>query len=202
MSQHSITKTWIVLIIILVAIFSSGWFIFDKYFQYELEKTSEESKKELDFLSDLIKQRLQKHDYQLVEDFIIDWGKRDSSIVEIILTSTNGFELASYSSSLTPTHELIEEAQLTYSYDGLADLYLRKSLDDAYAIHRSFLYELLAGYIFIAFIFYYLTYTLVHTKKQKQELIFENTQRVQAEEKIRTLYQAIEQSPVSVMITD
>ncbi|NOQ68925.1 MAG: EAL domain-containing protein [Gammaproteobacteria bacterium] len=184
MHQQSYNKTWLGLAVILSVIFFSGWFIFDKYFQNELEVSSRKSKEELVFIADLVKERLQKHDYQLAERFIADWGKRTPDIFDITLTTENGFELAYFSSSEIPVHKHVEEIKLSYSYDGTAILKLHKSLDDIYARHQYFLYELLVGYIFITVIFFYLTYTIVRTQKQKQELSFENKRRVRSEKRL------------------
>ena len=184
MNQQNFNKTWIVLIVILLAVFFSGWFIFDKYFQHELEVSSKESKEELVFIADLVKERLQKHDYQLAERFITDWGKKIPDIFDITLTTANGFELAYFSRSEIPVHELVEEINLTYSYDGTAILKLRKSLDGVYARHQGFLYELLVGYFFITATFFYLTYTIVQTQKQKQALSFENKRRIHSEKRL------------------
>jgi diguanylate cyclase (GGDEF)-like protein/PAS domain S-box-containing protein len=184
MNQQNFNKTWIGLIVILLAVFFSGWFIFDKYFQHELEISSKESKQELIFIADLVKERLQKHDYQLAERFITDWGKKTPDIFDITLTTANGFELAYFSSSKIPVHELVEEINLSYSYDGSASLKLRKSLDGVYARHQDFLYELLVGYFFITATFFYLTYTIVRTQKQKQALSFENKRRIRSEKRL------------------
>lgn len=184
MNQQSFNKTWIGLVVILLLVFFSGWYIFDKYFQHELEMSSEKSKKELTFIADLVKEQLQKRDYQLAERFITDWGKKTSDIFDITLTTANGFELAYFSSAKIPVHELVEEIELTYSYDGIAILKLRKSLDDVYARQQDFLYELLAGYFFITVIFVYLTYTIIRTQKQKQALSFENKRRIRSEKRL------------------
>lgn len=201
MSQQSITKAWIGFVAILVIVFFLGRFVLDKYFLDELEISSEETNNELAFIGELVEERLQKHDYQLAESFISDWGKRSSDIVEIVLTTANGFELIYFSSNKTSAHELVKEIQLTYSYEGVASLKLRKSLDGIYARHKDFLYEVLAGYFFISIIFFYLTYSLVRTQKQKQALSFENAQRIRAEKKLGKAVKNLKEREQNLAIT-
>jgi len=201
MSQQNFKKIWAGLIIILLILFTIGWVISDRRFQYELENASNQSKKELAFISGIIQKNLQKYNYQSNQNFILSWGERTPDIVEIILTTKNGFKLAHYNNSQIPAYELVENSDITYSYDGMARLKLRKNLDELYNNHIIFLYELIAGYFFIAIVFYYLTYTIVRTQKQKQALTFENKQRILAENELSSTLKTLQEREQNLAIT-
>ena len=201
MSQQNSNKAWIGLVIILLILLVTGELILDKHFQHELEASSEESKKELAFIADLVKKRLQKHDYQLAKSFIISWGERKSDIVEIVLTTENEFEIAHYKSAQIPAHEFTDKIDIPYSYDGIAKIKLRKNLDGIYTHHKNTFYELLTAYFFISIVFYYLTYTIVRTHKQKQKLIFENEQRILAENKLAKSHDILQEREQNLAIT-
>ena len=201
MSHKNFKKIWIGLLIILLILFATGWMIFDRHFQYQLEAFSNQSKEEFAFISSIIQKNLQKHDYQPAKSYIVNWGERTSDIVEIVLTTKNGFKLAHYNSSQKPTHELVENIDITYSYDGIARLKFRKSLDKFYSSHKILLYELMAGYLFITIIFYYLTYTIIRTQKQKQALANENKQRVFAENELANSLKIIQEREQNLAVT-
>jgi diguanylate cyclase (GGDEF)-like protein/PAS domain S-box-containing protein len=201
MSQQNFKKVWLGLVVFLIILFVIGWVILDRQFQRELEQFSNQSKKELSFISGIIQKRLQKHDYQPAKSFIVDWGERTPDIVELILTTKNGFKLAHYHSSQTPLHELKENIDITYSYDGISKLKLRKSLDELYSSHTLFLYELIAGYLFITVVLCYLIYTIVRTQKQKQALAYENKQRIRAENELSNTLKDLQEREQNLAVT-
>ncbi|MCW9057180.1 MAG: EAL domain-containing protein [Gammaproteobacteria bacterium] len=201
MTRKNTLKAWTGLTIILLTLLLSGWQFFNKHFQYELEIEAKNSTKELTFISDLVKKRLQKKDYQLAQDFITSWGERTPDIDEIILVTTNGYELAHYSNNKESKHRLTEEVDIQYSYDRMAKLKLRKSLDNIYRQHQYFLYELLAGYCIIALILSYMTHTIVRIEKQKQQIIIENEKRILAEKELSETNKILQESEQNLAIT-
>ena len=201
MSQQNFKKMWLILVVILMVLFVIGWGIFERNFQRELEYFSNQSKKELNFLSDIIQKNLQRQDYQPAKSFILDWGERTADIVEIVLTTKNGFKLAHYNSTQTPLHELEESIDIIYSYDGMSRLKLRRNLDEIYNARKVFAYELIAGYFFIAIIIIYLIYTIVRTQKQKQALTYENKQRILAESKLASTFKILQEREQNLAVT-
>jgi len=175
-------KDWIVLVIVLLLIFFSGWIVFVKQTQKELEYNYNQSKNEAKLVSTLIQERLQKHDYQLAVNFINDWATNSPDIVEITLYKDNGFEFVSYKSPLQADNVIVEEVDISYSYEGMARLKIIKSIDEVYADQKLTLYQLLCGYFFIALVFCFLVYTNRRTKIQKKELVYENKRRKESEE--------------------
>lgn len=181
MTNQNPSKIWSILIAILLSLLFVGTLFLQKNLQYRLDISEEETKKELAFITELVKERLQAYDYQLAKSFILNWAERSPEITEVVLTSKNGFEIAHYNSPNTPDRYLVETLDLTYSYDRSGNIMLRKSLDTIYSYSRTTIYELLVGYIFIAMVFSYMAYSIVHAQKQKQNLVIENEQRRRAE---------------------
>ncbi len=166
---------------VLLMLFLAGWLIYDARFQHEIKSVSIETKNELNFTSVLIEERLQKRNYQLANHFVLSWGENKPEIVEIILTTSNGFELAHYSSPQSTTHKLVEVTEIPYSYDSVAILKLYRSIDNVYVAQKYFMYQLLAGYFLIAAILIFLVYINIRAQEQKKELIYEIKRRKQTE---------------------
>ena len=180
-----IDKECIGLISILLLLFLAGWLIYDARFQREIKSVTNETKNELKFNSVLIEERLQKRNYQLANNFVLNWGQSKPEIVEIVLTTRNGFELAHYSSPQKSTHKLMEVTEIPYSYDSLAILKLYRSIDIVYVHKKYFMYQLLAGYFLIAAILSFLVYINIRTQQQKKDLVYEVKRRKQTEVSLR-----------------
>jgi len=170
-------KIWTALVIVLLLLFFSGWFLSKEHLQHELERVSKESKDNLNLISILVKERLQKRNYHETKNFLLNWGEKSPEIVEIILSAKNGFKLAHYQRSQITTHELVERADIVYSYTGVASLTIRRSLDDVYANQKTFITQYLIGYFLIFVVLFLLAYINIRTRKQKLQLIEENKQR-------------------------
>lgn len=173
--------------LILVVIFVLGLLNYQKQLQYSLQVANNESEKELSFISALVKERLQSHDYQLAKSFILEWGKSSSDIEEIILSTRNGFQIASYKTAHVhkPSNEYVDDIDISYSYDRQATISLHKSLDSVYDFHQDSLYEMFAGYILICILLYFLMRIIIQTHDQKINLAHENIRRKQVEEELR-----------------
>jgi len=185
MLPNNTNKAWIGLTVVLLLLFFTGWFIYNTDLQHEVENASKETKNELRLMSNLIKERLQKRNYQLANSFVLNWGKNKPEIAEITLTAKNGFKLAHYKRTQISTHELVETTDIPYSYDSLATLKLNRSIDHVYLSQKYFMYQFLIGYMLIAAILYFLVHTNLRTQKQKQELIYENKRRKQTEKSLK-----------------
>ena len=173
-------KIWTALAVILILLFFSGWFLSKADLQHELKMASQESKDSFKLISILVKEKLQKRNYKETQNFIVNWGEKSSEIVEINLSTKNGFQLAYYKAPIITSHKIIETDKLTYSYTGLANLTIHRSIDNIYLNHKRIVYQYLVGYFLIAIILYLLVYFNLHTYMQKQQLIVESQQRNEA----------------------
>jgi len=183
--HHKQKKTWVFFLLILMLLFVVGWYIANFHFQQGFEHVKNDSRAEFDLIAVLVKERLQKGDYQLARSFINDWGSESSEIVSIVLTAKNGFEMARYKSEEVAIKHLIEIKEISFSYDGLVTIELHRSLDRFYQNQKSFRLQLLFGYLFVLLIFYYLTRINLRTQEQKYDLEHENKHRREVEKKLQ-----------------
>ncbi|MDH5612705.1 MAG: EAL domain-containing protein [Gammaproteobacteria bacterium] len=201
MSKKGINSAWFGMIFILLILFISGWFIYDKHFQHEFDLSSKHLKNELKFVEGLVKEGLSRHDYQLAKSAIENWGSNSPDTKSIILIASNGFEIARYDNTQPFVNEIVDESDIVYSYDGLAKLRIYKSIDSIYVNNKHFLYQLLTGYIIIAGFFVYLIYTIICIQKQKDELVDENERRIRAEEELASTNRLLYEREQNLAIT-
>lgn len=180
LKSHSY-KTWFALLAVLLVLYFAGWDIYNSNFQRELDLISKESKKQAELNSIILKERLQQRNYELAKSYILSLGENSPEIVEIRLSTKNGFELAKYKREGSVKHDLTEMIDISYSYDGLASLKLRRSIDDVYSSHEQAKYLYLAGFVIIAAVLFLLLYVNVHIQTQRLALISENKRRKQTE---------------------
>jgi len=183
--HHKQKKTWVFFLLILMLLFVVGWYIANFHFQQRFEHVKDDSRAEFDLIAVLVKERLQKGDYQLARRFISDWGSESSEIVSIVLTAKNGFELARYKSEEVAIKHLVEIKEISFSYDGLVTIELHRSLDRFYQNQKSFRLQLLFGYLFVSLIFYYLIRINLRTQEQKYDLEHENKHRREVDKKLQ-----------------
>ena len=201
MSKKEINRAWLGLLFILVTLFLSGWSFYDKHFQHELELSSRSLAEEIKFVEGLVKASLSGHDYQRAKSAIENWGSNSSDTISIVLIATNGFEIARYKNTEPFINEIVDEANIQYSYDGMVTLRIHKNIDNVFINNRHLLYQLLIGYFFVALSFVYLIYTIVRIQKQKYELIVENAQRVSAEKKLAKTNALLQEREQNLAIT-
>ena len=170
MNKKKPDSAWLWVPLILVILFAIGWAINRTHTHQSDATLAEKSKIELDLLAHSIQDQLQKKDYDSAKTLISNWGAGNTNILNITLSSKNGFELAHYHNPLSSSYERIETTTFLYSYNGLATLTLTRSLDQIYKERRLFLYQLFTAYLIISAAFFFLTYTNSHIRKQRQEL--------------------------------
>ena len=183
--HHQKKKSWVFFLLTLLLLSIIEWSIAHSYFRQGLESVKSDLKSEFDLIAVLVKERLQKGDYQLVESFVNDWGGESPEIVSIVLTAKNGFELARYKREAAAIEHLVEIKEISFSYDGLVTLELHRSLDRFHQNQKSFRLQLLFGYLFVSLIFYYLIRINLRTQEQKYELEHENKHRREVEKKLQ-----------------
>ena len=185
MIEKNIRTIWTSLIAILIALFLSGWLIYQQGVQNELDHVYLDSRNQLNLNALLVKERLQKRDYQLAKNFIGHWGENSPNIIEITLTTANGFNLAHYINEHPVTNEFKDAVEISYSYSDLATLIVRRGTDHVYLNQKKLMYMYLAGYFLISFIMFLLVFINIKTQKQKNEIERENSRRKETEKLLK-----------------
>jgi len=176
---------WLSLSGILAVLFGIGWLIFQTNIKHEIDRSSKLTKEELNIVSILIKERLQKRNYQSANDFVKNWGENTPDIVKIRLTADNGFVLSEYFRDQAAQQSIFDFSTIQYSYDSQAKLEITRSLDPVYHERNVFLYQLLSAYIFISSILIYLIRINLRLYDQKKKLTQENQLRIQTEKMLQ-----------------
>jgi len=194
-------KLWLYLTFFLFILFVISAILFNQHVNNHLKEISDKTSHDLKFISTLVKERLQTNNYQLAKDFVITWGKNTADINEIILTTTNKYELAHFKSKKQAKHQYAKEIEFDYSYNKKAKLKLIKSLDRFYDNYDRMLYTLLSAFLTIALITSYITSTLVSRKKHKIELHEKNSQRINVENKLTKSHSALHEREEKLAMT-
>jgi len=185
MSKTEKNRAWVGLIVLITVLFFIGWMIYDVRFKHDLDMARKNSAQELELVSSLIQENLQKRNYQLAKSFISTWGDKSVDVVEITLVAENGFELGHYQRAKPANHVIAEQSTIEYSYNSRALISIRRSIDDVHAGKKLFLFQLLAGFFFISFALFYLTFSLVRAQRQKELISYENVRRKRAEKSLK-----------------
>ncbi len=183
---------WFMLALVLIIIFISGWYIYNFRFEKELDFIKQQSKNEVNFVSMLIKERLQKREYQQAKEYIANWLKNSPDIVYLSLVSSNGYEFSNFQKNIKVVRYLEEDIDITYSYDGSAKLVIQKTIDGFYENQSSYLYQLLLFYAFIGVVFSSLVYSNQQIKNQKHDLTSEISERMSLEKELLDLNATLE----------
>lgn len=178
-------KQWVTFAFVMAFLYFSGWYVANSYFQQELDIVKNDSRTEFNLISVLVRERLQKRDYQSASNFIVDWGRQSPSIHAITLTAKNGFEISNYKSQQKAKNILVEKTEISFSYNSLAVLELHKNIDGVHSSQKIFKLQLVAGYLLILSILFYLVYINQKTHDQKRELEWENENRKKVEKKLQ-----------------
>lgn len=184
MFSTRINATWFGVTLILLLLLFSGAYIYITHVQNGLDLARKQSAAEAEFFSGLIEERLQKKEYQFAREIVESWGENATEIVEILLKTKNGFDLAHYRTDEPVTHEIVNNVEIPYAYNGWATLTLHSSVDGIYEAQRVLLLQFLVGYVFIAAVLVYLGLANQSIQRQKLALSYENQKRVIAESEL------------------
>ncbi len=174
---------WIaVIILVLIQIFLAIIQVNSDY-KKKIGDIKQESSRDLMFMQTYIKEKLQKGDY-IGADYIIKelGGKHHyQRIIELKLTSKNGFVISNFQSNLKSENVYPLAADIAYSYHGKATLYLLTDLSSAdlsrKKLIKTHILIILLSTSFLSFIIVItirkniLTIDLRHSKTRYQTLI-------------------------------
>lgn len=96
------------------------------YQQHELihAQAEVEAEHDLEMMSSLVGEPLDKGDYVTVEQFLLRWGEQRSDVVSLALSTANGFELARFDRGQVSDEPLFLSKLIEYGRDGRASLML------------------------------------------------------------------------------
>lgn len=153
----------------------------------DLAFAHQEAERKLHLLATILSNELQAGRYQDTERLLREWGKTDTSIVQLELIAANGFTLGSYQRPHGGEASLALEVPISYSYRGQATLRLRANLAEIYQ-HN---YLLFAAQIAIFAVLAGLLSVLVHIALQRRQ---EAQQLRQRSHELETIGRALAES--------
>ncbi|MCW9031829.1 MAG: PAS domain-containing protein, partial [Gammaproteobacteria bacterium] len=180
MSQNSPQKLWLGLVVVLLVMLFAGRYVYNFGLENSLETISAEFKRQVNLNSIIVKDRLQERKFQLANNYLLNLGENSPEILEISLTSANGFKLTEFSRAQAVEYELVEVVEIPYSYKGLAKFTVRRSIDGVYLKQKQLFYLYLVGYLLVATILSLFVFIYIRTHRQREELHYENEARKKA----------------------
>ncbi|MCD6580560.1 MAG: hypothetical protein J7K90_02060 [Desulfuromusa sp.] len=154
MSQPSFARTqikyWIGLVLILLVLIVIAWNTVSSFHNSQITEIESESEQHIQFLRDIIQEKLQDKNYTSVESLLYQWGEQHSQrIAEVTLVMANGFVLGAYSSETIPAHRRSFSMIIPFSYQDSATLNLLVNLESAYTRTREL--SNILGFLIVAF---------------------------------------------------
>ena len=116
-------KYWIFLIVYMVVFVIISIVLIEKQGENLIEKEKTAKKIDLEFIQSNIQDRLQKGDYESVDNYIIGWGKLHKlDIIELKLSMANNYVLSHYKRDNHKNHSFNISTEINYSYHSKAIL--------------------------------------------------------------------------------
>ena len=171
---------WLTAILFPAALLVIAYIILQYQHSDNMDSTIKHIGEEFRLISEITHDKLQKGNYQDLDELFSTWGKNDHLLVSIKLTSENGFVLSQYNRSHTAEHPYNSTTELRYSYDGLATLNVIQDLSELYKQHDRLAYQLLGGVVPITLAIWFLIYLInrmnheiIHRQQTEEELFKE-----------------------------
>ena len=178
---HKGVKYWLILLMIIIVQIIFAWNTVKNDQTTKIKEIENQAQKQIQYLQVVIREILQNGEYASADIFVQQWSKfRSDRIVEINLTTANGFSLSHYQSKLNPDHLFTLSTPIPYSYKSAASLQLTVNLDSAFK-HSSELALTLATIISLFSLFLTITIWL-YIRQKKLSVYLQNS-----EEKYRNL---------------
>ncbi len=178
---HKGAKYWLILLLIIIVQITFAWNTVKNAQTSKIKEIESRAQKQIQYLQVVIREILQNGEYASADIFVQQWSRfRSDRIVEINLTTANGFSLSHYQSKLNPAHLFTLSSPIPYSYKSAASLQLTVNLDSAFK-HSSELALTLATIISLFSLFLTIT-TWLYIRQKKLSVNLQNS-----EEKYRAL---------------
>ena len=122
-------KYWLILLMVIVVQIIFAWKIVENDQKTRVTEIENRAEKQIQYLNTVIREKLQNKEYVSADIFLQQWSKfKSNRIVEITLTTANGFSLSHYQSKLNPTHLFSLSTTIPYSYQSSATLQMTVNL--------------------------------------------------------------------------
>ena len=182
-SPNSGVKYWLILLLVIIVEIIFAWNAVKNDQKIHLAEIENRAEKQIHYLNIMIREKLQNKEYVSADTFLQQWGKYQSNrIVEITLTTANGFSLSRYQSKLNPNpvHFFSLSSSIPYSYHSTAALHMTISLDSVFKHSSEF--ALTLGSIISLFTLFLTIMIRLYGRQKKLSVKLKNS-----EEKFRNL---------------
>lgn len=125
-AQIKSAKFWLLLFVIMASLAYMGYFLITEEIQRDRQQLVEQLDQEFSLLTNLSTGLLQSGDYEGVQSVFDEWVVNYPDVIEINLTSSNGFSIAKATRSGRTLDRQSVEARIKYGYRGNARLLLVK----------------------------------------------------------------------------
>ena len=126
-------RYWGVLILIMIFLGLMGYHIINQEIKRDRVQLMDQLEQEFSLLTKLSTNLLQSGDYESVQTVFDDWIVNYPDVLEINLTSSNGFSIARVSKTKSSIDRQTVETNIKYGYRGNARLLLIKDTSWVYA---------------------------------------------------------------------
>ncbi|MBN2070438.1 MAG: response regulator [Candidatus Krumholzibacteriota bacterium] len=151
---------------------------------------------EIEFLTEHVRHHLQKYDYTGADAFLSQWARFNrEDFSEMRLAGGTGFLISDFKKRENPARTQIVSKRIEYSYDRSATLHLVIDLSSVYSEAAGYYRALGAIVLISTAAIFFIAWLAVKQRSAAVRL------RKQAE-RLNVLSNAIEQSPISILITD
>ena len=161
---------WLGGLLVILLLCAAVMKIIDQQQDRSLKEAQHQANEELGLLRLLVHDALQRRNYQIIDELLKEWGKRQGDIQELRVAAANGFLLGYYLRP-EPAREVYRvTAQIPYSYTGMATLELVKDLKAVANNVERLRVELFSGAILLAIVFGLLLWHARQLRKAQERL--------------------------------
>lgn len=137
------------LTLLLVGTLAASVIFYDSY-KSRLAAAGDQATTQIDYLKHVVSGALRAGEYQQLRDHIRLWGELDPDTLSLTLTADSGFELGRFQRDRAAKRSIVREAEISFSYRGVATLRLEKSLEPALAAATELGWQMAAIVVMLA----------------------------------------------------
>ncbi len=167
-----------------LVMFAGAWALIAGEHSARLATAQQQARNQLDVVSYLVRNELQKSNYQGIAELLQQWALANGDVQRVTVDSRTGFRLGEYQSATQAVHTLTLLNSVDYSYRGRAITSLTLRLDLVYQQTRQLAYRLLgiAGLLSLAAAV--VGYLLISRQSETQRLRLRSRELQEANQKL------------------